>query len=193
MQKHASNRKGDAAMKKRTITSILRTLVFATFVAATLFALAPTRAEGKAWDAYAVEVRSGYLALRDEPARDESNEIGELYTGEIVYLKGLASSDRYWYVYSKKLGEYGWVDKNYLVRMQTTMFYRQVHVDSGYLALRTQARNDDANIIGELYTGDVVRCNDSRDYGGYRFVYSPKLGKMGYVNKIYLVEFRTYR
>ena len=60
-----------------------------------------------------VSVATGYLALRSAKAYDTSNEIGELYSGETVQL--IDSSDsQYWYVYSTKLGKYGYVNKDYL-------------------------------------------------------------------------------
>ena len=60
-----------------------------------------------------------------------------------------------------------------------------VKVDTGYLALRTAPSYDEANEIGELYTGDTVSVQDTSN-GQYWWVYSPKLGKSGYVNKDYL-------
>lgn len=60
-----------------------------------------------------VSVSKGYLALRTAKAYDESNEIGELYTGDVVQV--IDSSDNgYWYVYSPKLNKNGYVNKNYL-------------------------------------------------------------------------------
>ena len=60
-----------------------------------------------------MSVKTGYLALRTAKAFDSRNEIGELYTGDKVEV--LDSSDgTYWYVYSPKLGKYGYVNKNYL-------------------------------------------------------------------------------
>ena len=61
-----------------------------------------------------------------------------------------------------------------------------VKVDTGYLALRTAPAYDSSNEIGELYTGDTVTLIRA-DAGQYWWVYSPKLGREGYVNKDYLV------
>ena len=59
-----------------------------------------------------VSVATGYLALRSAKAYDTSNEIGELYSGETVQV--IDSTDaQYWYVYSTKLGRYGYVNKDY--------------------------------------------------------------------------------
>lgn len=60
-----------------------------------------------------VRVEKNYLALRTAKAYDSSNEIGELYTGDTVSV--IDSSDgTYWWVYSAKLGQYGYVNRNYL-------------------------------------------------------------------------------
>jgi hypothetical protein len=68
--------------------------------------------------------------------------------------------------------------------------YKTVYVESGYLALRTDAYYDDSNIIGRLYSGDRVQVRGSRvnGYDGrkYVWVYSPKHHKSGYVNAAYL-------
>ena len=48
-----------------------------------------------------------------------------------------------------------------------------VHVDSGYLALRTAKAYDYSNEIGKLYTGDQVQVTDASD-SVYWYVYAPK-------------------
>ena len=60
-----------------------------------------------------VSVAKGYLALRTAKAYDESNEIGELYSGDTVQVQDTSDST-YWYVYSPKLNKSGYVNKNYL-------------------------------------------------------------------------------
>lgn len=63
---------------------------------------------------YRVQVERNYLALRSEPAFERENEIGKLYTGDIVAV--LDTSDpQYWMVYSWDLLKYGYVNKDYLV------------------------------------------------------------------------------
>ena len=62
---------------------------------------------------WTVKVETGYLALRNKAAYNESNEIGQLNTGDTVQVKD-TSNDQYWYVYVPKLGKEGYVDKNYL-------------------------------------------------------------------------------
>ena len=143
---------------------------------------------GSSWT---VRVDSGYLALRTAKAFDASNEIGELYTGDTVLVYD-ASDSAYWYVYSPKYSRYGYVNKDYLYggSVGGTGEYRTVSVSSGYLALRTAKAYDYANEIGALYSGEMVQLLDTRD-SQYWYVYSPKLGRSGYVNKDYLVGGRS--
>ena len=60
-----------------------------------------------------VYVSEGYLALRDYPTYDSTNEIGQLYTGDVVQIAGEASGS-YIMVYSPKYGAYGWVNAGFL-------------------------------------------------------------------------------
>lgn len=148
--------------------------------------------QASASDYYTVKVDSGYLALRTDTAYDYRNEIGELYTGDVVdvYYKGTGD---YWLVYSPKLDKVGFVNKNYLVcggsaaEKSTSDEYKYtVRVETGYLALRTEKAYDYRNEIGKLYTGDTVVVIDASD-STYWYVYSQKEDKFGYVNKNYLV------
>lgn len=140
---------------------------------------------GSAWT---VRVETGYLALRDDTEYDYANEIGELYTGDIVRVYE-ADESGYWYVYAPSLGAYGWINSDYIYPNGTSDIsdIRSVSVETGYLALRTEKEYDYANEIGELYTGDIVQLLDTRD-SQYWYVYSPKLGRSGYVNNDYLLE-----
>lgn len=141
---------------------------------------------------WTVRVKSGYLALRSARAFDSSNEIGQLYTGDTVWLSD-SSDPTYWYVYSPKLNLYGYTDQNYLYggntgSTGTTTYFgetRTVHVNSGYLALRTMKAYDSSNEIGQLYTGDTVQILETSD-PQYWYVYSPKYDLNGFVNKDYL-------
>ena len=63
--------------------------------------------------------------------------------------------------------------------------YRTVYVESGFLALRTTPEYDDSNIMGELYTGDVVQLIGGTE-GSYVRVYSSKIGTHGWVNAGFL-------
>ncbi len=60
-----------------------------------------------------VSVSKGYLALRTAKEYDDSNEIGELYSGDTVQVQDTSDST-YWYVYAPKLNKSGYVNKNYL-------------------------------------------------------------------------------
>ena len=61
---------------------------------------------------YTVKV-DGYLALRSEPAFNNSNEIGQLHTGDVVNFK--ENYGTYWCVYVPATGMLGFVNSNYLV------------------------------------------------------------------------------
>lgn len=138
---------------------------------------------------YRVNVATGYLALRTDTAYDSGNEIGELYTGDLVEVIDYTGATGYWYVYSPKYDDYGYVNNDYLDSVASAVSAYDsmwtVSVDTGYLALRTQPDYDASNEIGELYTGDTVWVSDSSN-GQYWYVYSPKLNCYGYVNQEYL-------
>ena len=159
----------------------------ALFVLVFTLSLPVTAKESFAGTMYSVSVSKGYLALRTAKAYDRSNEIGELYSGDTVQVQDTSDST-YWYVYAPKLGKSGYVNRNYLVGggSYTGGSSYTVSVSSGYLALRTAKAYDSSNEIGELYSGDTVQVQDSSD-GTYWYVYAPKLGKSGYVNRNYLV------
>ena len=70
---------------------------------------------GSNTEIYKVSVSSGYLALRTWPVYDSSNEIGELYTGDIFEVKD-KSNGQYWWGYSSKLKANGYVNKDYLIK-----------------------------------------------------------------------------
>lgn len=62
---------------------------------------------------YYASVSSGYLALRNAQAYDEANEIGKISNGQEVQRID-SSSGTYWYVYVPALGQYGYVNSDYL-------------------------------------------------------------------------------
>ena len=134
---------------------------------------------------YRVKVDKNYLALRTAPAFEQSNEIGKLYTGDVVTVLD-KSNDQYWWVYSPKYGREGYVNKDYLTTEAPHYGDYEVKVATGYLALRTAPIYDADNEIGELYTGDVVTLREKR--GQYWWVYAPKLGKEGYVDSNFLLK-----
>ena len=173
--------------KKLTETSFFKWA--ALFVLVFTLSLPVTAKESFAGTMYSVSVSKGYLALRTAKAYDRNNEIGELYTGDMVEVTDTSDST-YWYVYSSKLNKSGYVNRNYLVGAgtgtSTAGYSYTVSVSKGYLALRTAKAYDDKNEIGELYSGDTVQVQDSSD-STYWYVYSPKLNKSGYVNRNYLI------
>ena len=151
------------------------------------------------YSVYTAAVDSGYLALRNAKARDVSNEIGQVQSGEQVYV--VSSDGEYWYVYVPALGSYGYVNSNYLSAggAQPTPTptpeptatpapegqTMTVSVSSGYLALRNAKAFDSANEIAKLENGTKVQIVDKSD-AQYWYVYVPDLGSYGYVNKDYL-------
>ena len=170
---------------KKAIAAICAALTI-TVCAAGAASAAPAQATNQS---YNVHVDSGYLALRNGKAYDYNNEIGKLYNTDTVVV--LDSSDpTYSYVYAPRLNAYGYVIKNYIYKNVTPEpapgSYSTVKVASGYLALRSGKAYDYRNEIGKLYTGDSVQVIN-KESGDYWYVYAPKLGAYGYVNKNYLV------
>lgn len=74
-----------------------------------------------------------------------------------------------------------------------TLYRYKVKVKTGYLALRKGKSYDYRNEIGKLYTGDtVIHCPSPTENKTYWYVYSPKLKKLGYVNRKYLKFYKEY-
>ena len=173
-------------MKKRFSTMQRSGVLKRIFTCVIALALAMPMTVQTGWAAttsYTVTVADGYLALRNAKAFKSSNEVAELYTGDKVQIAD-SSDSTYWLVYVPGLGKGGYVNKDYLVKASEVVT-KTVKVKSGYLALRNAKAYDDANEIGQLNTGDTVQVQDSSG-STYWYVYSPKLGKSGYVNKNYL-------
>ncbi|MBR3315375.1 MAG: hypothetical protein IKG18_14710 [Atopobiaceae bacterium] len=192
-------------MKREMVFGLVRKLALGAGALLLVLTLLPTHAFAGSGTPYRVQVATGYLALRTHPSYNEDNEIGELYTDDVVYATDTSSNAGYWWVYSPKHGRSGWVNKDYLRAMSSgcqgynpgrrssgssRSYYGtsyNVCVASGYLALRTAPAYDEANEIGELYNCDTV--NFIRSYNSdYWWVYSPKYGREGYVNCNYLVR-----
>ena len=114
-------------------------------------------------DSWTVKVKSGYLALRNTAAYNDSNEIGRLNTGDMVLVKD-SSDSTYWYVYVPKLDKSGYVDNRYIYNSGLWT----VKIEKGYLALRNQAAYNDSNEIGQLNTGDTVQVKDITGMYMYR-------------------------
>ena len=57
---------------------------------------------------------NGYLALRNAPSYDASNEFGKLYSGDTVLVTGSQSEGSYVWVYSPKYNTYGYVNAGFI-------------------------------------------------------------------------------
>ena len=175
-------------MRKRTLLSNIKAvkrLVLLTLILAAAFPATIRETKAAAGTTFKVKVTDGYLALRSEKAFDKGNEIGQLNTGDTVQVKD-TSNDQYWYVYVPQLDKTGYVDRNYLTGGSgTTTPSMTVKVESGYLALRSTKAYDKDNEIAQLNNGDTVEVIEKKD-STYWYVYVPKLGKEGYVDKNYL-------
>lgn len=179
-------------MKNNAIHTTLCRLALVACAMALLLALWPTqaRAETKAWDLYEVSIRTDLVA---EPSLN-GRELGRFCIGDTVRVIDSSSDAAFWYVYSDRHERNGWVNRFCLRRapkpdaQDTTVDYRnhyRVHVESGFLALRTHPEYDDGNILECLYTGDVVVAIHKYD-GNYWWVYSPKHYQSGYADNRYL-------
>ena len=143
-------------MKKRK--NVIIPMMLAAAVAAASVPCSSQDVEASS-NTYEVSVSKGYLALRSSMAYDSSNEIGELYSGDLVEVTEYTTSD-YWYVYSPKLNLSGYVNKDYLYYSGDTAASAQsssgdsrtVSVAKGYLALRSAKAYDSSNEIGQLYS-----------------------------------------
>lgn len=62
---------------------------------------------------YYASVEKGYLALRNAPAFDSSNEIGKISNGQEVNVLDTSAAP-YWYVYVPALDQSGYVNSDYL-------------------------------------------------------------------------------
>ena len=63
---------------------------------------------------HTVVVDSSYLALRSAPTYDASNEIGQLYTGDLVQRTSAETFGSYIQVYSPKYNAYGYVNAGFV-------------------------------------------------------------------------------
>ena len=83
--------------------------------AALAFSVPGTTQEAEAsCNTYRVNVVTGYLALRTDTSYNSGNEIGELYSGDLVEVLDYTGATGYWYVYSPKYDDFGYVNNDYL-------------------------------------------------------------------------------
>ena len=125
--------------------------------AALAFSVPGTTQEAEAsCNTYRVNVVTGYLALRTDTSYNSGNEIGELYSGDLVEVLDYTGATGYWYVYSPKYDDFGYVNNDYLdsvtssVSSYDTMW--TVSVSTGYLALRMHR-----NMMHLMKSGSSIR------------------------------------
>ncbi len=137
-----------------------------------------------------------FLAIRTAPDAN-APQIGELHNGQDVEVSGYKNG---WAEinYNGKIayvcGDYlssqkpqnsnlNWLktDSNTATKQEYT-----VHVDQGYLALRTTPTFDNSNEIAQLQNGTKVELINNGE-GTYWSVMVPSTGQNGYVNSNYLV------
>lgn len=148
-----------------------------------------TSPSGPLNDMYVAAGMNNYLALRTAMSYNTANEIGKIHFGEPVEYISSGNSE-YCYIYAPTLDEYGYVNKNYLIKVAngtdkiTYTLYKVKGVDQ-YLALRTTGAYKKSNEIGKIKNGQRVGYV-ANENSTYWFVYAPTLGKYGYVNSSYL-------
>ena len=151
-----------------------------------------TKPSGSANDMYVAAGMDNYLALRTAMSYNSTNEIGKIHFGQPVEYIDSGNSE-YCYVYAPTLGKYGYVNRNYLIKVASGTdnkisytSYKVKGVDQ-YLALRKARAYKDSNEIGKIRNGQRIEHVANGD-STYWFVYAPTLGKYGYVNKNYLTK-----
>lgn len=159
---------------------------------------------------YSVKGTKNYLALRNAPAYDASNEIAKLQNGDEVLIKSQSVyGDKYEYCYvavvsGSALGKEGYVNKNYLpqgasnpsintgdTKPKTSGTYTVYTVTgtTNFLGVRTAPVYDGSNVIYKLNNGDQIYVYSTEtfgDKGEYWYIKVPGSGTEGYVNKNYL-------
>lgn len=168
-----------------------RNIVSGIFKWGMLFALAFiffSRPQNVSAATYEVNVSTGYLALRTEPAYDSSNEIGALYNGDTVEVGEVHTGD-YWYVYSSKYSCHGYVNADYLVAVESDPAVVGTEVvDTGYYSIWFTPE-----YVG-LYEYEIEDSSYC-DYGKNLLVYdkaSKEADNGGFVFGIYMYELNQY-
>lgn len=162
---------------------------------------------------YSVNGTKNYLALRNAPAYDASNEIGKLQNGDEVFIMSQTTyGDKGEYVYISAQsgavsGKEGYVNRNYLVVSASKPSV--VTSDNGYsvgdlfevtgtknyLGVRSAPVYDESNVTFKVPNGGRVFLVSTENYGDkgeYWYVGVDGVGNnqnaVGYVNKNYLVK-----
>ncbi|MDO4475213.1 MAG: hypothetical protein Q4B59_00320 [Lachnospiraceae bacterium] len=173
-------------MKKR-LSAILATAASALMLALAAPVIAPTgqtTAEAAVFNTWSVKVDSGYLAIRNAKAYDSRNEIGKLYTGDTVQVTDTSDS-QYWFIYSQKTNQFGYVNKDYLVATNQTADLYQVDVNT-FLSLRAGAASNTQE-LARLGDGVVVVINGNKG-SDFWSAYVPASRQNGYVYSLYLED-----
>lgn len=158
---------------------------------------------------YTVTDTKNYLALRNAPAYEASNEIAKLKNGDEVFIKSqTVYGNKFEYCFVTVIsgsasGKEGYVNKNYLkkgpgtsnnsgsTKPSTNGTYTVYTVTgtTNYLGVRTAPVYDGNNIIYKLNNGDQVYVYSTETYGDkgeYWYISVPDTGTVGYANKNYL-------
>lgn len=135
-------------------------VVPSSYVLPSAYATAKSPSRTSSNDVCIVQVKQGYLALRSAPSYDESNEIGELYSGETVEVTGESSGNYVW-VYSPKLDKSGYVDKRYLIETETRMSNSFKEGDS--ITVKGVVRHAQAEHKGSTYDCYVLLLDEPVD------------------------------
>ena len=191
---------------KKTIAAIAAAMAITTAFTSTATVFAN---DGKNLYNFSVQDTSilGYVSSKGANVRENpttaSPVINTLAPGAQIEITGYVTengSANGWYVIETTDQRYGGFCSGYIAECTFTKAgsghskssnqavsdgAKFVHVDTGYLALRTAPAYDEANEIGELYNGDSVEITGGRS-GNYVWVYSPKYGCSGYVNSNFL-------
>ena len=70
--------------------------------------------EQATWRWVTVTGTKNYLAVRNEAAYDERNEIGALYNGDRIQIRNDLRNGAYVWAYASQLNLEGWVNGNYV-------------------------------------------------------------------------------
>lgn len=152
-----------------TMKKKLRSISIFSAIAAVIFVMSVSvSAEPKASTPYTVKVDSGYLALRSKPEYNSSNELRQLYTGDVFYMVSEYDST-YWYGYSEDQTA-GYVNKNYLVEDTPCV--------TGICAGAKIRTSEDASILETDYfelslPKDIPWEYQVIDDNAMRFIYTP--------------------
>ena len=141
------------------------------------------------------------VTLLESPSPTDSRTLGFLLKGDEVTVLAKPSGS-YWYVYSDRAGNYGFVQAACLSAeleeeriigtgnaptVRTMLYY--VDSGDGFLSLREEPTTQSME-LDRITTGSEVWVIDTLD-SPFWYVYAPTLSKYGYVHSDYLSTVRT--